>query len=188
MSAFDSFLRLLSITLVLLLLLLRHSGAEKTAYDVLKDHGLPMGLLPKGVERFTIDSEGKLEVFLGKQCTANFENDVRYEPNVTGTISYGQIADLTGISAQELFLWFPVKGIRVDVPNSGIIYFDVGVIYKQFSLSMFDIPPDCRDSFFPTTTDARQEIPKILLPKRNSGKLRYVFDNEINEKKKKVIL
>ncbi|KAE8684624.1 hypothetical protein F3Y22_tig00111105pilonHSYRG00091 [Hibiscus syriacus] len=68
---------------------------------------------------------------------------MHYDRNVSGTLSYGQIGELSGISAQELFLWFPVKGIRVDVPNSGLIYFDVGVVFKQFRLSLFESPRDC---------------------------------------------
>lgn len=58
-------------------------------------------------------------------------------------LRYGQIGGLSGISAQDLFLWFPVKEIRVDIPSSGLIYFDVGVVFKQFSLSSFETPRDC---------------------------------------------
>ncbi|GJT26873.1 UDP-arabinose 4-epimerase 1-like protein, partial [Tanacetum coccineum] len=45
--------------------------------------------------------------------------------------------------SQDLFMWFSVKEIRVDVPSFGFIYFDVGVVYKQFSLSSFDTLRDC---------------------------------------------
>lgn len=114
-----------------------------SVYDVLLDHGLPMGLLPKGVVDFEVDDEGRFQVHLDQACNAKFESELHYDRNVSGTLSFGQIGSLSGISAQELFLWFPVKGIRVDVPSSGIIYFDVGVVYKQFSLSLFETPPDC---------------------------------------------
>ncbi|KAL5998549.1 hypothetical protein ACLOJK_009492 [Asimina triloba] len=113
-------------------------------YDVLRSHGLPMGLLPKGVTNFSLDSNGRFQVHLDQPCDAKFENVVRYDRNISGIVSYGQMGALSGISAQELFLWFPVKGIRVDIPSSGLIYFDVGVIYKQFSLSLFETPPNCR--------------------------------------------
>ncbi|CAI9107288.1 OLC1v1006609C3 [Oldenlandia corymbosa var. corymbosa] len=112
-------------------------------YDVLKSHGLPMGLLPKGVSNFSFDDSGKFEVFLDQACNAKFENELHYERNVSGTLRYGQIGGLSGISAQDLFLWFPVKEIRVDIPSSGLIYFDVGVVFKQFSLSSFETPRDC---------------------------------------------
>ncbi|XAR60890.1 hypothetical protein NMG60_11034430 [Bertholletia excelsa] len=114
-----------------------------SVYDVLRSNGLPMGLLPKGVKEFRLDEAGRFEVHLDQECNAKFENELHYERNVSGTLSYGQIAGLSGISAQDLFLWFPVKKIRVDVPSSGLIYFDVGVVYKQFSLSLFETPRDC---------------------------------------------
>lgn len=116
---------------------------DSSVYDVLKDHGLPMGLLPKGIEDFRIDDTGHFVVHLDQACNAKFESELHYDRNVSGTLSYGQIGALSGISAQELFLWFPVKGIRVDVPSSGLIYFDVGVVSKQFSLSLFETPREC---------------------------------------------
>ncbi|KAK1295355.1 hypothetical protein QJS10_CPA16g00186 [Acorus calamus] len=137
--------------LPLLLLLLLFSAAvsadSSSAYDVLRSHGLPMGLLPKGVVKtFTFDdSTGAFEVHLDRACNARFESEVHYDVNVSGTLGYGQIGALSGISAKDLFLWFPVKGIRVDIPSSGLIYFDVGVVYKQFSLSLFETPPECTD-------------------------------------------
>lgn len=112
-------------------------------YEVLRSHGLPVGLLPKGVTNFTLDDNGIFEVHLDQACNAKFESQLHYDRNVSGTISYGQIGALSGLSAQELFLWFPVKEIRVDVPSSGLIYFDVGVVFKQYSLSLFESPLDC---------------------------------------------
>lgn len=102
-----------------------------------------MGLLPKGVTNFTIDDSGRFEVHLDQACNAKFEDELHYDQNVSGTLTYGQIDGLSGISAQDLFLWFPVKEIRVDIPSSGLIYFDVGVVSKQFSLSSFETPREC---------------------------------------------
>lgn len=112
-------------------------------YDVLDSKGLPKGLFPKGVTNFTVGEDGRFEVYLDQACDAKFESELHYEKNVAGWISFGQIGNLTGMSAQDLFLWFPVKGIRVDVPSSGVIYFDVGVVRKQFSLSLFETPREC---------------------------------------------
>lgn len=123
---------------------LKKNSDSKSIYDVLSKHGLPKGLLPKGVTDYEIDeASGRFMVFLDRECNAKFENQLHYETNVSGTLSYGQIGALSGISAQDLFLWFPVKGIRVDIPSSGIIYFDVGVVFKQFSQSLFETPPEC---------------------------------------------
>ncbi|BAT17057.1 Os12g0462700, partial [Oryza sativa Japonica Group] len=56
-----------------------------------------------------------------------------YNATVAGVISYSRIASLSGVSVQDLFLWFPVRGIHVDVPSSGPIYFDVGVVFKHWA-------------------------------------------------------
>ncbi|XP_076884535.1 uncharacterized protein At5g01610-like [Bidens hawaiensis] len=114
-----------------------------TIYELLKSKGLPIGLLPKGVTDFTFDDSGRFEVHLDQACNAKFEDELHYDRNVSGNLTYGRIDELSGISAQDLFLWFPVKEIRVDIPSSGLIYFDVGVVSKQFSLSSFETPREC---------------------------------------------
>ncbi|TYH63452.1 hypothetical protein ES332_D07G193800v1 [Gossypium tomentosum] len=101
------------------------------------------GVASEGYIRFDIDDTGRFEVHLDQACNAKFESQLHFDTNVSGTLSYGQIGALSGISAQELFLWFPVKGIGVDVPSSGLIYFIVGVVVKQLPLSMFETPKDC---------------------------------------------
>ncbi|KAK1319045.1 hypothetical protein QJS10_CPB04g01797 [Acorus calamus] len=90
--------------LPLLPLLLLFSAAaaaadSSSAYDVLRSHGLPMGLLPKGVVKaFTFDdSTGAFEVHLDRACNARFESEVHYDVNVSGTLGYGQIGALSGI-------------------------------------------------------------------------------------------
>ncbi|KAL2488313.1 hypothetical protein Fot_41650 [Forsythia ovata] len=144
---------------------------ESSIYEVLKLHGLPVGLLPKGVKDFTLDNSGNFEVHLDQACTAKFENELHYYRNVSGTLRYGQIDGLSGISAQDLFLWFPVKEIRVDIPSSGLIYFDVGVVSKQFSLSSFDTPRDCLVVQAPDLEDGRHIVETVS--KIMSKKLRY---------------
>ncbi|KAL3616298.1 hypothetical protein CASFOL_039688 [Castilleja foliolosa] len=137
------FLILIAILLVSSSLPSLSASDEPSIYDVLNTHGLPMGLFPKGVRNFSYDNSGKFEVHLDRACNAKFENELHYDTNVSGTIRYGRINDLSGITAQDLFLWFPVIEIRVDIPSSGLIYFDVGVVSKQFSLSSFETPRDC---------------------------------------------
>ncbi|XP_020248778.1 uncharacterized protein LOC109826193 [Asparagus officinalis] len=132
---------------VVVLLLIQESSSTMngmSAYDVLRSHGLPIGLLPKSTRNSPFDPSGSFDFSrLADPCTANFETVFRYAAAVNGTISYGKIASLRGVEAQELFLWFPVHEIRVDVPSSGLIHFDVGVIHKQLSLSLFETPQDC---------------------------------------------
>ncbi|CAN0865152.1 hypothetical protein LINGRAHAP2_LOCUS9152 [Linum grandiflorum] len=141
---YSKMIQLLPLSLILLTIFSTNPAESKSIYNILKTRGLPMGLLPKGIVDFKFDeSAGYFEAHLDQPCNAKYESEIHYDRNVSGTLSFGRIESLSGISAQELFLWFPVKGIRVDVPSSGLIYFDVGVVLKQFSLSVFETPKDC---------------------------------------------
>lgn len=170
----------LQILLALAISIAPVSSEQQSIYDILREHGLPMGLLPKGVKKFDINETGHFEVHLDRACNAKFESELHYDVNVTGKLSYGQIGALSGISAQELFLWFPVVGIRVDVPSSGLIYFDVGVVFKQFSLSLFETPRECV-AVGRSWSDHEIRDAKLLaeaVSKSQSGKLRYQLDQE----------
>ncbi|KAG8641565.1 uncharacterized protein LOC110627373 [Manihot esculenta] len=117
---------------------------QPSIYDHLSQNGLPIGLLPKGITDFLVEpTTGHFQINLTQPCNAQFENQLHYDFNISGLLSFAKIGELSGVSQQELFLWFPVKGIRVDVPSSGLIYFDVGVVDKQFSLSLFENPIEC---------------------------------------------
>lgn len=152
------------------ILLLSVVSSEKSSiYEVLKQHGLPMGLLPKGVTNFTLEeTSGKFEVHLDRSCNSKFENELHYDRNISGILRYGQIDGMTGISAQDLFLWFQVKEIRVDIPSSGLIYFDVGVVSKQLSLSSFETSRDCLAGQDPDLQSGRHIVDVI-------SKVNYYF-------------
>ncbi|XP_071690573.1 uncharacterized protein At5g01610-like [Rutidosis leptorrhynchoides] len=126
-----------------------YSQESTTIYEILKSNGLPMGLFPKGVTNFSFDDSGRFQVYLDHACNAKFEAELHYDKNVSGNLTYGRIGQLSGISAKDLFLWFLVKEIWVDIPSSGLIYFDVGVVSKQFSLSSFESPRECLASSVP---------------------------------------
>lgn len=155
------------------------SGGGGSIYDHLRQYGLPIGLLPKGITEYSLNTtSGEFRVFLAAPCHAKFENQVRYDFNVSGTLTFGRIADLSGVSAQELFLWFPVKGIRVDVPSSGLIYFDVGVVDKQFSLSLFESPPDCTALDPSDPSSSSSNSPSVSASSSSSNlKLKVDFDS-----------
>ncbi|KAK1412684.1 hypothetical protein QVD17_34127 [Tagetes erecta] len=153
----------LTITLFTLTISSSFSTQTPTIYEILRSNGLPMGLLPKGVTNLTYDDQsGRFEVHLDQACNSKYENELHYDVNVSGTLSYGMINAVSGISAQDLFMWFSVKEIRVDVPSSGLIYFDVGVVHKQFSLASFDTPRDCLASVISNDDQLiSQTVPKI---------------------------
>ncbi|PKA53545.1 hypothetical protein AXF42_Ash009041 [Apostasia shenzhenica] len=120
------------------------AAAGESIHDLLRNHGLPAGLLPKSVTSFHLDREsGLMEVHLDRPCYAKYDGFVFFNQTVRGNLSYGGLRDLIGLSQEELFLWLPVKEILVSDPSSGIILFDIGVAHKQLSLSLFESPPDC---------------------------------------------
>ncbi|CAJ2633409.1 unnamed protein product [Trifolium pratense] len=128
-DVFISFI-LLIVTLSWLCTFVNGGSNSTTIYDELRAKGLPVGLLPKGITRYEINSS-----------SGEF-----------------QIGELSGMTAQELFLWFPVKGIHVDLPSSGLIHFDVGVADKQFSLSLFEDPPDCNPQVYAINDDVLRAV------------------------------
>ncbi|KAG0477261.1 hypothetical protein HPP92_014102 [Vanilla planifolia] len=141
----------MSSKIILLLLLstaalLVASAGERdgSIHDLLREHGLPPGLLPKTVESYTLNrSTGFLEVQLDRPCYAKYDSLAFFDQVVRGNLSYGQLRSVVGLEQEELFLWLPVRGILVSDPSSGVILFDIGVARKQLSLSLFETPPDC---------------------------------------------
>ncbi|OEL16322.1 hypothetical protein BAE44_0022663 [Dichanthelium oligosanthes] len=135
------------------------TAAAEAANAVLRAHQLPGGLLPSGITAFRHDAAtGLFQADLEAPCMARFEVKLRYNATVAGVISRGQIAAISGVSAQDLFIWFPVRDITVDIPSSGVIYFNVGVVKKHFPLAVFDAPPTCTpDRLIRTTPPQRLE-------------------------------
>ncbi|PWZ40381.1 Uncharacterized protein Zm00014a_015474 [Zea mays] len=125
------------------------AGAGNTIHQLLKDHGLPGGLLPRGVESYTLDeSSGLLQARLSAPCYAKYDNgDLAYFDNVVrGNLSKGALRGVEGLSQEELFVWLPVKGILVQDQEPGVILFDIGFAHKSLSRSLFEDPPDCKPS------------------------------------------
>ncbi|CAM8985021.1 unnamed protein product [Rhodiola kirilowii] len=136
----------LSFLLLLLLLTLSlfPSLSLSSIHDLLQSRGLPPGLLPKQIKSYTLSETGLLEVYLDEPCLAKIENRLYFETVIRANLSYGGLTGVAGLSQEELFLWLPVKDIIVDDPNSGLILFDIGLARKQFSVSLFEEPPDCK--------------------------------------------
>ncbi|PKA45674.1 hypothetical protein AXF42_Ash011014 [Apostasia shenzhenica] len=114
-------------------------------HDLLREHGLPAGILPRAVESYTLErTTGLLEVRLYHPCYAKYDEMAFFDRVVRGNLSYGALIGVVGLEQEELFLWLPVRRILVSDPSSGVILFDIGLARKQLSLSLFETPPDCR--------------------------------------------
>ncbi|CAK8578505.1 unnamed protein product [Lathyrus sativus] len=123
-----------------------NSTAKESVYDLLPKYGLPSGLLPNSVIDYTLSDDGRFVVVLDSTCYIQFDYLVYYEKKITGKLSYGSISDLKGIQVQRVFIWFNVDEIRVDLPPSDSIYFQVGIINKRLSLDQFKTVRSCRNS------------------------------------------
>ncbi|XP_022724312.1 uncharacterized protein LOC111281018 [Durio zibethinus] len=132
------------ISFFLLFLLLLPFTASFSIQELLQSQGLPIGLFPDNVKSYELDLDGRLEVHLESPCMAKFDGRVYFDRVVRANLSYGGLVGLEGLSQEELFLWLPVKGIIVTDPSSGLILFDIGLAYKQLSLSLFENPPVCK--------------------------------------------
>ncbi|XVF19163.1 hypothetical protein REPUB_Repub11eG0085700 [Reevesia pubescens] len=119
--------------------------ASPTVWDILPKYGLPSGLLPNTVTDYSLQTDGRFIVKLESPCYVQFEYLVYYEKTITGKLSYGSITDLKGIQVQRFFLWFDVDEIKVDLPPSGSIYFQVGFINKKLDVDQFNTIHSCRD-------------------------------------------
>ncbi|MED6130764.1 hypothetical protein PIB30_003788 [Stylosanthes scabra] len=119
---------------------------KDTVYELLPKYGLPSGLLPDSVVDYSLSDDGRFVVVLDQPCYIQFDYLVYYETKITGKLSYGSITDLKGIQVQRLFIWFNVDEIRVDLPPSDNIYFQVGIINKKLDVDQFKTVRSCRDS------------------------------------------
>ncbi|KAL2327915.1 hypothetical protein Fmac_021342 [Flemingia macrophylla] len=119
-------------------------SSTPSIHDLLRSKGLPPGLLPEEVKSYTFSQNGHLEVFLDAPCLTKYENRVLFQQVVTANLTYGSLIGVQGLQQEELFVWLPVKDIIVNDPSSGLILFDIGLAYKQLSLSLFEDPPHCK--------------------------------------------
>ncbi|XP_024024449.1 uncharacterized protein LOC21399738 [Morus notabilis] len=115
-----------------------------TVYDILPKFGLPSGLLPDSVVNYTLSpNDGRFVVVLENPCYINFEYLVYYDKTITGKLGYGSITELKGIEVRRFLIWFDVDEIKVDLPPSNSIYFQVGFINKKLDLDQFKVVRAC---------------------------------------------
>ncbi|MQL91271.1 hypothetical protein Taro_023887 [Colocasia esculenta] len=140
-------LLLLALGIGVLLLLPPASALNRTAtvHEVLPRYGLPPGLLPDAVASYSLGGDGRFVVELDRpSCYVQFGPFlVYYERHITGVLVMGSIRDLAGIQVQRRFLWVGVGEIKVDLPPTDSIYFQVGWITKRLSVEEFRTLHSC---------------------------------------------
>ncbi|KAG9155707.1 hypothetical protein Leryth_003970 [Lithospermum erythrorhizon] len=140
--------------------------SSPTVYEILQKFNLPSGLLPDSVKSYTLDQDGNFEVQLNNHCYIQFDYLVYYDQTITGKLKMGSISDLKGIQVQRFFIWLDVSEIRVDLPPSSSIYFQVGIINKKLDVGQFEYVHSCQDKVFVSCKESLRQVVKI--PQRRS--------------------
>ncbi|KAB2616278.1 hypothetical protein D8674_022866 [Pyrus ussuriensis x Pyrus communis] len=105
---------------------------ELTVYEVLEEYDSPVGILPKGVVSYELDtSTGKFSVHLNSTCTFTIDSyKLKYKSTITGVITTDKISSLSGI--------------QVRVTRSGDnLEFSVGIASAAFPIDNFYECPQC---------------------------------------------
>ncbi|CAI9761471.1 unnamed protein product [Fraxinus pennsylvanica] len=113
-----------------------------TAYEVLQKYDFPVGLLPKAVTSYELDtSTGEFTVYLNETCSFTIDGyNLKYKTKITGTISKDKITDLKGIQVKVLFFWLNIVEVTRDGDE---LEFSVGIVSADFPIDNFEESPQC---------------------------------------------
>ncbi|KAJ8752506.1 hypothetical protein K2173_004794 [Erythroxylum novogranatense] len=118
-------------------------GQKPTAYEILRDYNFPVGLLPKGVVGYALDtSTGNFSAFLNGTCSFSLDGSyqLRYGSTIKGYISRGKLSSLEGVSVKLFFMWVDI----IEVSRSGDdLQFSVGIAGAGFPVDNFAECPQC---------------------------------------------
>lgn len=101
---------------------------------VLREQGLPEGLLPRGLSSAEIADSGAFTVTLPKRVERTHGGyRVRFNKTIRGTARGGRVTGLKGVEA-KLLLWIPVGAISADGDE---LVFSVGPASHRLKRSDF---------------------------------------------------
>jgi hypothetical protein len=117
-----------------------------TAYEVLEEYGFPVGILPKGVLGYELDSStGKFSAYLNATCTFSIDSyKLKYQSTITGVLAEDKITSLSGVKVKVLLFW--IKIVKVTLVDDEL-EFSVGIASADFAVSNFEESPTCGCGF-----------------------------------------
>ncbi|KAK9983713.1 hypothetical protein SO802_033238 [Lithocarpus litseifolius] len=117
-----------------------------TAYEVLEEYDFPVGLLPKGVLGYELDSStGKFSAYLNGTCTYTIDSyELKYKSTITGIIAKDKLSSLSGITVKVLFFWLSIVKVTREDDE---LAFSVGIASADFPVSNFIESPSCGCGF-----------------------------------------
>ncbi|CAN6163867.1 unnamed protein product [Urochloa humidicola] len=121
------------------------ADATGTAYDILVKNNLPRGLLPNGVQSYTLNPDGKFVVTLSGQCefpisVGGQSFKFRFDSTVGGVIKAGSIHEVYGVRVQ---IKFGFLGLRQVDRAGDQLTLQVQQFTQSFPVSAFSASPSC---------------------------------------------
>ncbi|EYU22680.1 hypothetical protein ABFS82_10G104700 [Erythranthe guttata] len=120
-----------------------NTATAPTAYKAIESYGFPVGILPKGVTNYDLDtSSGKFNAYLNGSCSFSLEGsyELKYKPKISGYIYKDKLTNLSGVSVKVYFVWLNI----VEVKRSGEnLDFSVGIASADFPIINFYVCPNC---------------------------------------------
>lgn len=117
------------------------------AYSLLQSYNFPVGILPKGVVAYDLDtSTGKFHAYFNGSCSFSLVGSyqLNYKSTISGYISENKLTKLSGIKVKVLFLWLNI----VEVVRKGEeMAFSVGITSANFDIEEFLESPQCGCGF-----------------------------------------
>ncbi|WCJ22237.1 hypothetical protein M5689_004335 [Euphorbia peplus] len=116
--------------------------ASLSAYNVLQNYGLPVGLLPEGVGRYDLNpNTGQFKAYLNGDCRFTIQSrSIKYSPVVEGVISNGRLENLEGVEVRVLLFWV---GIKQVVRDGDQLIFTSTISSAEFPVGDFGFSPRC---------------------------------------------
>ncbi|KAL7125644.1 hypothetical protein ABFS83_14G130400 [Erythranthe nasuta] len=128
---------------ILFVFFLSATATAPTAYEAIESYGFPVGILPKGVTRYDLDtSSGKFNAYLNGSCSFSLEGsyELKYKPEISGYIYKDKLTNLSGVSVKLYFVWLNIVEVKISGQN---LEFSVGIASADFPIINFYVCPQC---------------------------------------------
>lgn len=129
-----------------------------TAYSLLQSYNFPVGILPKGVVAYDLDtSTGKFHAYFNDSCSFSLVGSyqLNYKSTISGYISENKLKKLSGIKVKVLFLWLNIVEV---IRNGDEMEFSVGIASANFGIQEFLESPQCGCGFECKESDSKLEM------------------------------
>ena len=160
-----------------------HEICKEKSQELLKEVGLPNGLLPlKDIEECGYLREtGFVWLKQKKSTTHKFEKigkPVSYATEVTAIAEPNKIRKLTGVKTKELLVWITLSDIYVDDPPTGKITFKTPAgLSRSFPVSAFEVEEDPKPKLAKGKEEEAKEVAKEKIKEVN-GEIGAKEDNK----------